>query len=159
MNTRWTGTLEFGLVTIPFKISTKTLQPGADSTNMQNGNVIQIVDFLSRDRINESQFESNLQLEPDKEGAHAFNLLQDGLVKNNKVALGSFNGYDNNYICLLHAEDEGMCVELVDTFTEDETLEDNLARHGMMGAEAEAKRLSPFGQVKKFFSMQSLKFF
>ncbi|HEY9048007.1 MAG TPA: Ku protein [Ohtaekwangia sp.] len=158
MATRWTGTLEFGLVTIPFKIGTKEIRPGADSPDLEKGNIIRIVDFFSKDEINLSQFNASFHIEPDKDGSHAFTLFQDGLMKNNKVAIGSFNMDESKYICLLHAEDDGICFELGESFVDEESLEDHLAKQAMSD-EPEVKRASRFISMKKFFAMPGVKFF
>ena len=51
MHTLWTGTLEFGLVNIPFKIGSVSFSPGADVPTFAKGNIIRIEDFLLKDEV------------------------------------------------------------------------------------------------------------
>lgn len=107
MHTLWTGTLEFGLVNIPFKIGSASFDARADSPSVTKGNIIRIEDFLLKDEVHlpSPSSDTTFLIQPEDNGLHAFDIFRHGLIRNKKVAFGIFNALDNNRVCWLHATD------------------------------------------------------
>jgi non-homologous end joining protein Ku len=124
MHTLWTGTLEFGLVYIPFKIGSASFSPGADSPALAKGNIIRIEDFLLKDEVHlpSPSSDTTFQIQPEDSGLHAFDIFRHGLIRNNKVAFGIFNALDNNRVCWLHATDTTVWFHLGDEVRDTEQL-------------------------------------
>ena len=149
----WSGSINFGLVTIPVKLFTAVrgndlsfnmLHAKDEGYEYEKGDYViltdedfkkvnpeatqsvDILEFVELDKINPMYFDKPYYLEPTKQGRHAYALLREALEKANKVAIARVVIRTKETIAAVKPSGDALVLEIMhwaDEMIEESTLD------------------------------------